>query len=64
MTADIINLRRHRKRIERETQAAKAAENRALHGRSKTAMSLDKARRELDLKHLAGHKRDQEGDEP
>ena len=50
---DVVNLRTARKRATRARDAARAADNRATHGRSKIERLLsearvDKARRELD----------------
>jgi hypothetical protein len=50
---DIVNLRRARKKAERQAAERKAASNRLLHGRSKSERKLEtlrdaKARRELD----------------
>ena len=50
---DIVNLRRARKKAERELAERKASANRLLHGRSKAERELDakrdaKARRELE----------------
>jgi len=59
---DIINLRRARKRAERQLAEQKASANRLLHGRSKVERELDakhdaKARRHLE------HHRIETGDE-
>jgi uncharacterized protein DUF4169 len=59
---DIVNLRRARKRAERELGERKAAANRLLHGRSKGERELEskreaKANRDLD------HHRVETGDE-
>lgn len=58
--AQIINLRQRRKQAKREREAAQAAENRLLHGRSKAERERDKkeaehARRSLD-QHRVEHK--------
>ena len=50
---DVVNLRRARKKAERELGERKAAANRLLHGRSKSERELEanrdaKARRDLD----------------
>jgi hypothetical protein len=50
---DVVNLRRARKRAERELAERKAAANRLLHGRSKAERELEaereaKVRRDLD----------------
>lgn len=57
--ADIINLRTARKRKGREQQAAQAAENRIVFGRTKAEKDLVKAKAELDGKRLDGHKREE-----
>jgi hypothetical protein len=59
---DIVNLRRARKRAERQIAEQKASANRRLHGRSKAERELDaesnaKARRDLE------HHRIETGDE-
>lgn len=41
--ADIVNLNQYRKRKEKEAKDAKAAGNRAKHGRPKSARRSDKA---------------------
>lgn len=60
MTAgDIVNLRSHRKRRQREDEARRADENRRLHGRSaaeKEKMRLSKDRQE---RHLDAHRLDE-----
>ena len=56
--ADVINLRKVRKRAEREQQAKQAEANRVLHGRSKAERQLDKAREEKAARHLAAHRLD------
>jgi Domain of unknown function (DUF4169) len=50
---DVVNLRRARRKLERQEAERKAAANRLLHGRSKAKRTLDaernaKARRDLD----------------
>jgi hypothetical protein len=54
---DLVNLRRARKAAKRREDAARAAENRLAHGRSKAERALeeaqaDKSRRELDAHRL------------
>jgi hypothetical protein len=63
--AEIVNLRQARKRKARADKEAKAAENRAAFGRPKADKSLSEARREIDLRRLDGHRRDESepGDE-
>jgi hypothetical protein len=58
--SEIINLRRARKDKARAEADAKAAANRATHGRTKIDKSISKARAEKAEKLLDGHKR--EGD--
>lgn len=40
---DVVNLKRFRKRVERERAENQAAENRTRHGRTKTERHLDQA---------------------
>lgn len=52
MTGDVVNLRQFRKRKDRADKAAKAEQNRALHGRTKGEKARDdteRARAEADL---------------
>ena len=63
MTAEIINLRQARKRLDRERKEAQAAENRLAHGRSKIERELEERRRGLDRTRLDGQKRETPGDE-
>ena len=60
MTAEIVNLRLHRKRRKQVRKDETAAENRARFGRSKADRSLAKARREQDETRLDGHRRNPE----
>jgi hypothetical protein len=55
--AEIINLRRVRKRRERETREQIAAEQRLRFGRPKVERRADAAREELRERTLDGHKR-------
>ena len=55
---EIVNLRRERKRAAREQEAAKAAENRVLHGRSKAEREAEAARQNLDERRLEAHRLD------
>jgi len=55
---EIVNLRRERKRAARQQDAAKAAENRVLHGRSKAERATEAARRDLDERRLEAHRLD------
>jgi hypothetical protein len=63
--ADIVNLRQARKRKARAEKEAKAAENRVAFGRPKAERSVSQAQREIDLRRLDGHRRDESepGDE-
>jgi hypothetical protein len=56
--AEIINLRRARKRKERAGKEAQAAANRTTFGRSKAERALSEARKDLAQHRLDGHKRD------
>ena len=58
MTADIVNLRTTRKRRARDEREAKAAENRAKFGQSKTEKLTVKAVNELDRRRLDQAKRE------
>ena len=58
--AEIINLRRARKRKERAEKEARAADNRLAFGRSKGERTLSDARKDLAERRLDGHKRDEE----
>lgn len=60
--ADLINLRRVRKRVEREQQAKDAEANRIRHGRSKAERQLEKARDEKVARSLDGHRLTPEGE--
>jgi len=55
---EIVNLRRERKRASRERDAAKAVDNRVLHGLSKAERALATAHRELDERHIDAHRLD------
>jgi hypothetical protein len=57
MSADIINLRRHRRRKRREDLSNEAAENRIKHGISAKQKAAGKAETSRLDRHLAGHKR-------
>lgn len=56
--SEIINLRRARKEKARAEADARAAANRATHGRTKADKSISKARMEKAAKDLDGHKRE------
>ena len=53
---DVINLRKARKRAERQQRAKAAAENRILHGRSKAERQLKEAQREQGARKLEAHR--------
>ena len=59
---DIVNLRRSRKKAERQAAERRAAANRLLHGRSKTERELETARGTKDRRDLDRH-RIETGDE-
>ena len=56
--AEIVNLRRARKRKERAEKEARAAENRIGFGRSKAERALSDARKDLAARRLEGHRRE------
>ena len=56
--AEIINLRRARKRKERADKEAQAAENRIAFGRTKAERTVSEARNDLAKRRLEAHKRD------
>jgi hypothetical protein len=58
MTADIVNLRRHRKRKARDKRDKAAEQNRMIFGRSKAQKRLAGKQTKLDAKTLDGHKRE------
>ena len=53
---DVINLRKARKRAERQQHVKEAAENRILHGRSKAERQLEEAQREQGARKLEAHR--------
>jgi hypothetical protein len=55
MSADIVNLRRARKLRARSEKEQRAAENRALHGRTRAERQRDAAASEKLSRHVAGH---------
>ena len=55
--AEIINLRRARKAIARNEQAAKADQNRIAFGRTKAERKLTEAERDLANRRIDGHLR-------
>ena len=56
--ADIINLRRARKRKDRAVKAANADQNRLTFGRSKAERTLAEASKNLAQRRLDAHRRD------
>ena len=53
---EVVNLRQIRKRKTREEKQQHAAENRALHGRSKAERKREQKLAELAENHLEGHR--------
>jgi hypothetical protein len=53
---DVINLRLHRKRRDREQREGQAAENRAKHGRTRAEREQDRAVVELESRKLDQHR--------
>jgi Domain of unknown function (DUF4169) len=60
--AEIVNLRRVRKRKDRAAKEAQAAENRSAFGRSKAERALSQSREEIAKRRLDAHERDREGE--
>jgi hypothetical protein len=60
MTAEIVNLRRARKRRTREEREVLAAENRSRHGVAKAEREAEAARREHAARALDLHQREPE----
>ena len=56
MSGKVVNLRTERKRRDRADAAEKAAQNRALHGRTKTERQVEQARRDAADRAHAGRK--------
>ncbi|AOX19349.1 DUF4169 family protein [Kozakia baliensis] len=52
--AEIVNLRRERKRAERRKDAAQAESNRILFGRTKSEKSLERLEKQKAERHLDG----------
>jgi hypothetical protein len=53
---DVVNLRLVRKRKLRESDAERAAGNRALHGRNAAEKQRDRKASESQLRHIEGHR--------
>ncbi|WP_323991190.1 MULTISPECIES: DUF4169 family protein [Nguyenibacter] len=62
--SNVVNLRRERKRRDRQQKAAVAAENRALHGRTRGARDLQRQQAEHLARTLDGARRDDAPDAP
>jgi hypothetical protein len=58
--ADVINLRAARKHAKRAEDSQRAAQNRAVSGRSKRERELDQARREKSQRDLESHRIERE----
>lgn len=56
--SEIVNLKRHRKRLTREQQARDAEENRRRFGRSKAEREREEAEEARAERHIDGHKRE------
>ena len=56
--SEIVNLKRHRKRVARAEDEQKAAENRRRFGRSKAEREREEAEETRAQRHIDGHKRD------
>jgi hypothetical protein len=56
--ADIVNLRKARKRKARDVKDAQATENRIKFGRPKAEKDLEKAKAALESKRIDAHKRE------
>jgi len=56
--AEIVNLRRVRKRAAKQREDERAAANRMTHGRSKAERALEASRSDKSLRELDAHKLD------
>lgn len=56
--SEIVNLKRHRKRLARDEKELQAQENRQRFGRSKAERAKADAEKSRDARQLDGHKRD------
>ncbi|MFZ5671887.1 MAG: DUF4169 family protein [Pseudomonadota bacterium] len=56
--SEIVNLKRHRKRLARAKDEQKAAENRRRFGRPKAEREREEAEDARAQRHIDGHKRD------
>lgn len=61
--AEIVNLRREKKRRARADEAARAQENRVLHGRTKGQVTREAVRRAAQHRQLDGAKLSKPGDD-
>ena len=59
---DLVNLRKARKAAKRRDDAARAAENRFAHGRTKSERALEEARAEQSRRELDARRLETEGD--
>ncbi|MGE0237392.1 MAG: DUF4169 family protein [Parvibaculaceae bacterium] len=57
--SEIVNLKRHRKRIARAEKELEAQENRERFGRSKAESARAETEKDRAVRHLDGHKRDE-----
>lgn len=55
--AEIVNLRRARKKRDRRAAESQAVENRAQHGRTRAERELSEARSALEVRKLDQHRR-------
>jgi hypothetical protein len=58
VTAEVVNLRRHRKRVARDAREKDAEASRLSFGRTKVEKSLAKAEAQSAIRKLDAHKRD------
>jgi hypothetical protein len=56
--SDIVNLKRHRKRLAREAKEQEAQSNRRRFGRSKAERAQSEVEKDRAARHLDAHKRD------
>lgn len=63
MTGDVVNLRARRKAKARAERGAKAAENRAMFGQSRTERQRAQIERDRARRHHDGHRLEGETDE-
>jgi len=58
MSANVVNLRRQRKRRKRDAARTQAGASVARHGESKPARTLRQAQEDLEARRLEGHRRE------